>query len=97
MRVLDLSYHPLDCRSGRWVDLSRKGNHGTPYGGARPYMIVPGVMGYWFNGSSGYVDCENASLRVIGGGFPAFAYQGVSTDGEYVYTAVTHNKKVRRG
>ena len=91
MRVLDLSYHPLDCRSGRWVDLSRKGNHGTPYGGARPYMIVPGVMGYWFNGSSGYVDCENASLRVIGGGFPAFAYQGVATDGEYVYTAVTHN------
>lgn len=53
--VLKLSYHPLDCRSGRWVDLSRKGNHGTPYGGARPYMIAPGVMGYWFNGMDGYI------------------------------------------
>ena len=58
MRVLDLSYHPLDVRSGRWVDLSRKGNHGTPYGGARPYMIAPGVMGFEFDGSNGYVACK---------------------------------------
>lgn len=55
MKVLDLSHHPLDVRSSRWLDLSRKGNHGTPYGRARPYMIAPGVMGYWFDGSSGYI------------------------------------------
>ena len=54
--VLDLSHYPLDCRSGRWLDLSRKGNHGVPHGGARPYMIAPGVMGYWFDGSSGYIE-----------------------------------------
>jgi len=65
MRVLDLSYHPLDCRSGGWVDLSRKGNHGMPYGGARPYMIAPGVMGYRFGGSSGDVKIlDNDSLNV---------------------------------
>ncbi len=61
MRVLDLSYHPLDVRSGGWVDLSRFGNHGIPHGGARPVMIAPGVMGYWFDGSSGYVDCGSDS------------------------------------
>ena len=60
MKVLDLSYHPLDCRSGGWVDLSRKGNHGTPHGGARPFQICPGVMGYWFNGSSGYVEVSDS-------------------------------------
>jgi len=58
MKVLDLSYHPLDVRSGGWVDLSRKGNHGTPYGGARPFQIAPGVMGFEFDG--GYVDCGNS-------------------------------------
>ncbi len=64
MKVLNLSYHPLDARSGKWVDLSRKGNHGTPYGGARPYMIAPRIVGYWFDGSSGCVSCGNrASLR----------------------------------
>ena len=64
MKVLDLSYHPLDVRSGRWLDLSRKGTHGTPHGGARPYMIAPGVMGYWFDGSSGYVAVpDSASLN----------------------------------
>jgi len=57
MKVLDLSYHPLDVRSGKWVDLSRKGNHGTPYGGARPYMIAPGVMGYRFTWATDYIDC----------------------------------------
>jgi len=63
MKVLNLSYHPLDCRSGKWLDLSRKGNHGTPYGGARPYMIAPGVMGFEFDGSSGDVDCgQGASI-----------------------------------
>jgi len=60
MRVLDLSYHPLDVRSGGWVDLSRKGNHGTPYGGARPYMIAPGVMGFKFDGSSGLVSMPSS-------------------------------------
>jgi len=65
MRVLDLSYHPLDVRSGGWVDLSRKGNHGTPHGGARPYMIAPGVVGYWFDGSSGYMKVsDSSSLRI---------------------------------
>ena len=65
MKVLDLSYHPLDVRSGKWVDLSRFGNHGTPHGGARPVMITPGVMGYWFDGSSGYVDCGSGeSLNI---------------------------------
>jgi len=57
MRVLDLSYHPLDARSGGWLDLSRKDNHGTLHGGAKPYMIAPGVMGFEFDGNSGYVDC----------------------------------------
>ncbi|HEC93275.1 MAG TPA: LamG domain-containing protein [Candidatus Atribacteria bacterium] len=61
MKVLDMSYHPLDVRSGGWLDLSRKGNHGTPYGGARPYMIAPGVMGFKFDGSSGYVDCGDSA------------------------------------
>jgi len=60
MKVLDLSYHPLDVRSGGWVDLSRKGNHGVPYGGARPYMIAPGVMGFEFDGSSGYVEIPDS-------------------------------------
>lgn len=70
MKVLDLSYHPLDCRSGGWVDLSRKGNHGTPYGGARPYMIAPGVMGFEFDGVDDYVDCGNdESLQVETGDF----------------------------
>jgi len=54
--VLNLSHCPLDVRSGKWTDLSRKGNHGMPYGGARPYMIAPGVMGFEFDGSSGYID-----------------------------------------
>jgi len=65
MKVLDLSYHPLDVRSGRWLDLSRKSNHGTPHGGARPYMIAPGVMGFEFDGNSGYVDCgDDPSLNI---------------------------------
>ena len=65
MKVLDLPCHPLDVRSGKWVDLSRKGNHGTPYGGARPYMIAPGVMGYWFDGSGGYVKvADSPSLDI---------------------------------
>jgi len=51
--VLSLSCKSLDCRSGGWLDLSRKGNHGTPYGGARPYMIAPGVMGFEFDGADG--------------------------------------------
>ncbi|RLC78110.1 MAG: hypothetical protein DRJ03_25740 [Chloroflexi bacterium] len=60
MKVLDLSYHPSGVRSGGWVDLSRKDNHGTPYGGARPYMIAPGVMGFEFDGSSGYVNVASS-------------------------------------
>ncbi len=56
MKVLDLSYHPSDVRSGGWLDLSREGNHGTPYGGARPYMIAPGVMGFEFDGDTGYTN-----------------------------------------
>jgi len=55
--MLLLSHSPLDCRSDKWVDLSRKGNHGTPYGGARPYMIAPGVMGYRFTWATDYIDC----------------------------------------
>jgi len=54
--VLQLSYSPLDVRSGKWTDLSRFGNHGTPHGNARPFQIAPGMMGYWFDGSSGYVE-----------------------------------------
>ena len=53
MKVLDMSYNPLHCRSGKWADLSRFGNHGTSHGGARPYMITPGVMGFKFDGNSG--------------------------------------------
>ena len=65
MKVLNLSYHPLNVRSGGWVDLSRKGNHGTPYGGVRPFQVCPGVMGYNFNGS-GYVDCgSDESLNIL--------------------------------
>jgi len=64
MRVLDLSRHPQDVRSGGWVDLSRFGNHGVPHGGARPYMIAPGVMGFELDGSSGYVEVpDSASLN----------------------------------
>ena len=66
MKVLDLSYHPLDVRSGRWLDLSRKGNHGTPHGGARPYMIAPGVMGFKFDGSSGYVAVPSTDFPTSG-------------------------------
>jgi len=63
--VLSLSYHPLDVRSGKWIDLSRKGNHGVPYGGARPVMIAPGVMGFEFDGVSGYVGVpHNDSLDI---------------------------------
>jgi len=65
MKVLDLSYHPSDVRSGRWLDLSRKGNHGTSHGGARPFQIAPGVMGFEFDGSSGYVDCGNSKSLAI--------------------------------
>jgi len=65
MRVLDLSYHPLDCRSGRWGDLSRKGNHGTPHGGARPYMIAPGVVGFKFDGVDDCMVCgSNSNLKI---------------------------------
>jgi len=67
MKVLDLSYHPSDVRSGGWVDLSRKGNHGVPHGGARPFQIAPGVMGFEFDGSSGYVEVpDNNSLDITG-------------------------------
>ena len=65
MKILDMSYRPPDCRSGGWVDLSRKGNHGTPYGGARPYMIAPGIYGYEFDGSTGHINCgKDSSLKV---------------------------------
>ncbi|RLC78563.1 MAG: hypothetical protein DRJ03_25070 [Chloroflexi bacterium] len=61
--VLSLSRHLLDVRSGGWVDLSRFGNHGTPYGGVRPHVIAPEIMGFNFDGSTGYVDCgDNPSL-----------------------------------
>jgi len=43
--VLKLSHRPKDCRSGKWTDLSRFGNHGIPHGGARPVMIAPRVWG----------------------------------------------------
>ncbi|RLC77434.1 MAG: hypothetical protein DRI61_11565 [Chloroflexi bacterium] len=64
--MLLLSCSSLDCRSGGWLDLSRKGNHGTPYGGARPYMIAPGVMGFKLDGDdSTYLDCgEDESLKI---------------------------------
>jgi len=64
--VLDLSCYPLDCRSSGWVDLSGSGNHGVPHGGARPYMVTPGVMGFEIDGDSGYVDCgDDTSLAVV--------------------------------
>lgn len=45
--VLKLGSGELDCRSGKWLDKSGQHNHGTPVGGARPYLIHPsGVMGY---------------------------------------------------
>ena len=108
MRVLDLSYHPLDVRSGGWVDLSRKGNHGTPYGGARPYMIAPGVMGYWFDENSGYVDCGNdESLNVTGdfitisvwvkrnvlSGIHYIVSKGRNPDSCYAYTLYQNNTR----
>jgi len=55
--VLKLSHNPLDCR-GKWIDLSRFGNHGIPHGGARPVQICPGVMGFEFDGHT-YVNCGN--------------------------------------
>ncbi|RLI40648.1 hypothetical protein DRO59_08780 [Candidatus Bathyarchaeota archaeon] len=67
--VLSLSYHPLDVRSGKWLDLSGEGNHGTPYGGARPYMVAPGVMGFKFDGVSGYVDCGSSESLNLGNEF----------------------------
>ncbi len=70
MRVLDLSYHPLDVRSGGWVDLSRKDNHGTPYGGARPFQVCPRVMGVRTSSSSEYVEVsDDESLNFGTGGF----------------------------
>ncbi|RLI41455.1 hypothetical protein DRO59_06915 [Candidatus Bathyarchaeota archaeon] len=65
--VLKLSHHPLDVRSDGWVDLSGFGNHGTPYGGVRPVMICPGVIGYRFDGKSGYIKVlDNAGLSATG-------------------------------
>ena len=67
--VLQLSYNPLGVGSGKWTDPSKFGNHGTPYGGARPVMICPGVMGFEFDGSNGYVDCgSDESLNITAEG-----------------------------
>ena len=65
MEVLKLSYNSLDCRSGKWVDLSRFHNHGTPHGGARPVMIAPGVMGFEFDGSNDYIRCKDSGNLAI--------------------------------
>jgi len=74
MKVLDLSYHPLHCRSGKWTDLSRFHNHGTPYGRARPVMIAPGVMGYKSKDSSDYVEIANDDSLNFGTGDFSIGY-----------------------
>jgi len=53
--VLSLSHNSLNCRLNKWADLSRFGNYGTPYGGAKPVMITPNLWGFKFNGSSAYI------------------------------------------
>ncbi|RLC80154.1 MAG: hypothetical protein DRJ03_22210 [Chloroflexi bacterium] len=64
--VLSLSHNSLDCRLNKWTDLSRFHNHGVPHSGVRPCVVAPGIMGYWFDGNSGYVDCgNNKSLDII--------------------------------
>ncbi|MCK4522075.1 MAG: LamG domain-containing protein [Nanoarchaeota archaeon] len=59
--VLKLGSGKLDCRSGKWLDKSGFHNNGTPVGGARPYQIYDGVMGYKGKTAS-YVDCGNNSI-----------------------------------
>jgi len=83
--VLKLSHHPLDVRSNRWADLSRLGNHGIPYGGARPVMIAPRIWGFEFDKVDDYVNCGNSENLSVGGKITTGAWIYPKSLGENSY------------